>query len=108
MRKISKRVMLNLNSERIFEVIKSPLITEKATHEAFFNRYSFKVLFSATKDEIRMAVETLFKVKVQAVNTSCRVGKVKRFRGVKGRQNGYKKAVVRLVPGNVIDMGVKV
>jgi large subunit ribosomal protein L23 len=87
-----------------YDVILSPIITEKATSASEVNQVVFKVRRDATKPEIKNAIETLFKVKVLSVNTLTRKGKTKRFRGVKGRQQDVKKAIVRLAEGDRIDV----
>ena len=92
------------SKERIFELIRSPLVTEKATLISEYNQVSFWVPLDSNKFEIRAAVEDLFKVKVTAVNTLRKKGKVKRFRGVIGKQNETKKAVVTLAEGQTIDV----
>lgn len=89
---------------RLYDVIRSPIITEKATMASEQNQVLFRVSSSATKPEIKKAVEALFNVKVKAVNTLVRKGKVKRFRGMKGRQSDVKKAIVTLEPGHAIDV----
>ena len=89
---------------RHYDVIVSPIITEKSTFAAEQNQVMFNVAGNATKPEIKGAVEALFGVKVKAVNTMVRKGKVKRFRGIKGKQNDVKKAVVTLVDGESIDV----
>jgi large subunit ribosomal protein L23 len=87
-----------------YDVILSPVITEKATSASEVNQVVFKVRRDATKPEIKSAIEKLFKVKVLSVNTLTRKGKTKRFRGVKGRQQDVKKAIVRLAEGDRIDV----
>ena len=87
-----------------YDVIVAPVITEKATLASEANQVIFKVRTDATKTEIKSAVETLFKVKVKAVNTIVRKGKAKTFRGIKGRQQDVKKAIVRLAEGDRIDV----
>ncbi len=87
-----------------YDVILSPVITEKATSASEQNKVVFKVRRDATKPEIKDAIEKLFKVKVVSVNTLTRKGKTKRFRGIKGRQQDVKKAVVRLAEGDRIDV----
>lgn len=87
-----------------YDIIRSPVITEKATIAAEQNKVVFNVLKTATKPEIKAAVEALFKVKVKAVNTLVRKGKVKRFRGFVGKQDDVKKAVVTLEEGHRIDV----
>ena len=87
-----------------YDVIRSPVITEKSTIAAEQNKVVFNVAKSATKPEIKAAVEALFKVKVTAVNTLVRKGKVKRFKGFVGKQNDVKKAIVTLAEGHRIDI----
>jgi len=91
-----------------FDVILSPVITEKATAASEANQVVFKVRSDATKPEIKAAVEALFKVKVLSVNTLTRKGKTKTFRGVKGRQQDVKKAIVRLAEGDKIDVTTRI
>ena len=81
---------------RHYDVIVSPVITEKSTFVSEFNQVVFKVSPKATKPEIKAAVEALFGVKVTSVNTTIRKGKVKRFKGIVGRQSDVKKAIVTL------------
>ncbi|WP_134726477.1 50S ribosomal protein L23 [Paracoccus luteus] len=88
-----------------YDVIRKPIITEKATMAAeLSNAVTFEVAKSATKPEIRAAVEALFGVKVKAVNTVLTKGKVKKFRGRPGVRNDVKKAYVMLEAGNSIDV----
>jgi large subunit ribosomal protein L23 len=89
---------------RHYDTIIAPVITEKSTAASEHNKVVFRVAQKATKPEIKAAVEALFNVKVTAVNTLNRAGKTKRFRGVAGKQNGYKKAVVTLADGQLIDV----
>ncbi|MFZ1680498.1 MAG: 50S ribosomal protein L23 [Rhizobiaceae bacterium] len=89
---------------RHYDVIVSPVISEKSTLLSENNQVMFNVAPQATKPEIKAAVEALFGVKVKAVNTIVRKGKVKRFRGFKGRQGDVKKAVVTLAEGQSIDV----
>lgn len=89
---------------RHYDVIVSPVVTEKSTMASEQNQVMFNVAGSATKPEIKGAVEALFNVKVKSVNTLVRKGKVKRFRGIKGKQNDVKKAIVTLVDGESIDV----
>ena len=90
--------------ERIYELIRSPVVTEKATLISEYNQVTFWVPLDADKFEIKAAVEDLFKVKVTAVNTLRKKGKVKRLRGFLGKQNETKKAVVTLAEGQTIDI----
>ena len=89
---------------RHYDVIVSPVITEKATNLTEFNKVVFRVAPSATKPQIKEAVERLFDVKVTAVNTLVTKGKEKVFRGRKGRRSDVKKAIVTLAEGHTIDV----
>jgi large subunit ribosomal protein L23 len=86
------------------DIIRAPVITEKSTAASEHNQVIFSVARTATKGEIKAAVESLFKVKVKAVNTLVRKGKVKRFRGIAGRQGDRKRAIVTLEEGQSIDV----
>ena len=88
----------------LYDVIKAPLITEKATMGSEYNQFSFRVPMKATKPQIKKAVEALFKVDVKAVNTSITQGKVKIFRGKSGVRSNTKKAIVTLAEGHSIDV----
>ena len=90
--------------EKLYDVIRAPVITEKATALSEHNKVVFKVAMSATKPQIKEAVEKLFDVKVVSVNTLVRKGKEKRFRGTLGRQSDVKKAIVTLADGHSIDV----
>lgn len=89
---------------RHYDVIVSPVITEKATAASEHNKVVFNVPLTATKPQIKEAVEKLFDVKVESVNTLVRKGKTKVFKGRKGVQNDVKKAVVTLAEGHSIDI----
>ena len=89
---------------RHYDVIVSPVITEKSTFVSENNQVIFNVARDASKPEIKAAVEALFGVKVTAVNTLLRKGKTKRFRGIAGRQTDVKKAYVTLAEGQSIDV----
>jgi large subunit ribosomal protein L23 len=91
-----------------YDVILAPVITEKSSAVSEANQVVFKVRLDATKPQIKNAVEKLFNVKVLAVNTLTRKGKTKRFRGIKGRQNDVKKAVVKLAEGDKIDVTTRI
>ncbi len=93
-----------MNRERMYDIILSPVITEKATMASEHNQVTFRVANDATKPEIKAAVEKLFDVKVKAVNTLRQLGKVKRFRGKLGKRSDYKKAIVSLAEGHSIDV----
>ena len=89
---------------RLYDVILSPLITEKATMASERNQVIFKVATNATKPQIKEAVEKLFDVKVKSVNTLNRPGKMKVFRGRFGMQQDSKRAIVTLEEGHRIDV----
>ena len=89
---------------RHYDTIVSPVITEKATIASERNQFVFKVARNATKPQIKSAIEALFEVKVTGVNTLLRKGKAKTFRGVRGRQQDFKKAIVTLADGHRIDV----
>jgi large subunit ribosomal protein L23 len=95
---------MSISKERMFEVIRRPLITEKSTLMSEHNQVAFEVAINATKPEIRAAVEGIFKVKVTGVNTLVQKGKSKIFRGRKGKRDDKKKAVVTLADGESIDV----
>ena len=88
----------------LYDVIRRPIITEKATMASEANALVFEVDIDANKPLIKEAVETLFSVKVKAVNTTITKGKVKRFRGRPGKRKDVKKAYVTLEEGNMIDV----
>lgn len=87
-----------------YDVLVRPIITEKSTLVAEDNKIVFEVAKTADKAAIKEAVETLFKVDVTKVNTLVQKGKTKRFRGVAGRRNDVKKAIVTLKEGQSVDI----
>ena len=93
-----------MREDALYDVIRSPVITEKATMLSEHNQVSFRVALDATKPQIKQAVEKLFNVKVEKVNTIRVKGKVKRFRGRVGKRGDFKKAIVTLAEGNTIDV----
>jgi large subunit ribosomal protein L23 len=93
-----------MKEQELYDVIRSPIVTEKSTMVSENNQVVFKVAMNATKPDIKEAVERLFNVKVLAVNTLIRKGKTKRFRGVKGQQSDFKKAIITLQEGQTIDI----
>jgi len=93
-----------MSKEKYYNTIISPVITEKSTMASENNQVMFNVAKTATKPQIKKAVEGLFDVKVKAVNTLVRKGKVKRFKGLTGRQSDVKKAIVTLEDGQSIDV----
>jgi large subunit ribosomal protein L23 len=88
----------------LYDVIRSPIVTEKATMASEFNAVVFEVAIDSNKPQIKAAVEGLFNVKVKSVNTLITKGKVKRFRGKLGTRKDVKKAYVTLEEGNTIDV----
>jgi large subunit ribosomal protein L23 len=87
-----------------YDLIKKPVITEKATMAQENNAFVFQVSMDATKPQIKEAVENIFSVKVKAVNTTITKGKAKKFRGRAGERSDKKKAYVTLEAGNTIDV----
>ena len=95
-----------MSKQSHYDVIVAPIITEKSTMVLETgNQVGFKVQPSATKPQIKQAIEALFNVKVKAVNTIVRKGKLKTFKGIRAIQSDTKKAIVTLEPGNSIDIG---
>jgi large subunit ribosomal protein L23 len=93
-----------MNQERILKVLLAPHVSEKSANMAdAAGQYVFKVEPTATKTEVKAAVESLFDVKVQSVNMINLKGKRKVFKGRQGQRNGVRKAIVRLAPGQDID-----
>jgi large subunit ribosomal protein L23 len=93
-----------MSNLKAYDIIRAPIITEKATLASEANQVIFKVSRHATKPEIKAAVEQLFNVKVKAVNTIVRKGKLKAFKGIVARQGEMKKAIVTLEEGHSIDI----
>jgi len=88
----------------LYDVIRKPVITEKATMASENGAVVFEVAIGSNKPQIKEAVESLFGVKVKAVNTTITKGKAKRFRGTLGKRRDVKKAYVTLEEGNTIDV----
>ena len=88
----------------MYGVLLAPVITEKSTLGSEHNQVTFRVPLTASKPEIKAAVESLFEVKVKAINTIRQNGKVKRVRGRVGKRSDYKKAIVSLAEGHSIDV----
>jgi len=98
------RGRIKISQERMYDIVRYPIITEKTTLISEHNQVVFRVPMNATKPEIRAAVEGLFGVKVDGVNTLRQDGKKKQWRGRMGRTSDYKKAMVRLAEGESIDI----
>ena len=95
---------MSTTDPRHYDVLISPVVTEKATTASEHNKVVFKVARTATKPQIKEAVEKLFDVKVKSVNTMVRKGKTKVFRGTFGSQSDVKRAIVTLEEGHRIDV----
>ena len=95
---------MSTTDPRHYDILISPVITEKATTASEHNKVVFKVARTATKPQIKDAVEKLFDVKVKSVNTLIRKGKVRHFRGMRGELSDVKKAIVTLEEGHRIDV----
>lgn len=93
-----------MNALKAYDIIRNPVVTEKSTYASENNQVVFDVANDASKPEIKAAVEALFSVKVTAVNTLVRKGKVKRFRNQLGTRKSVKKAIVTLAEGQSIDI----
>ena len=101
---VARKRAATMSREAMFNVVRAPVITEKATLVSERNQFVFRVAAEATKPEIKAAVEALFGVKVLGVNTLVQKGKTKRFRGRPGVRSDVKKAYVQLAEGQSIDM----
>ena len=99
---ISKSTFMDL--EKVYSIIKRPVVSEKSTSLSQFNQYVFDVDKHATKLDIKKSIETIFNVKVNFVNTLNRPGKQKRFRGRLGVTKGFKRAIVCVEKGQTIDV----
>ena len=99
-----KRETISISDDKAYETILRPIITEKATMLSEQNKVGFVVPLSATKLEIKAAVEKLYNVKVEAVTTSILKGNTKRFKGVLGKRIDQNKAFVTLAEGQSVDM----
>jgi large subunit ribosomal protein L23 len=102
--RVIPRVETRLTRQQMYDIVRGPVITEKATNVSEHNQVIFRVPLTATKREVKAAVEGLFRVNVTAVNTIRVMGKLKRVRGRPGRRSDYKKAVVTLRGGQRIDV----
>lgn len=96
-----------MNNEKILAVLKAPLVSEKTARIQEMNQYVFEVASTATKADVKSAVESLFNVTVEAVNVMNVKGKNKTFRNRAGRRGDWRKAYVRLAEGQTIDVMAK-
>ena len=97
-----------ISSEKIYSILKKPITTEKSTNLQQFNQYTFLVSKESNRNEIKQAIEKIFKVKVTKINTSILRGKAKSFKGSFGFRNDTKKAIVTLKEGNTIDASMEI
>ena len=97
-----------ISSERALSIIKKPVTTEKSTNLQQFNQYTFIVSKDSNSNEIKQAIEKIFKVKVTKINTSILRGKIKSFKGTTGFRNDTKRAIVTLKEGNTIDSSLEI
>ena len=97
-----------ISDERAFSIIKKPLTTEKSTNIQQFNQYTFIVAKDSNANEIKNAIEKIFKVKVSKINTQINRGKLKSFKGNIGFRKDTKKAIVTLKEGNTIDSSLEI
>jgi len=101
---MKKSQKTNNVTAKMYDTLLRPVITEKSMSSSEAGKVVFMVPLSATKDEVKAAVEAIFNVKVNKVNTIKQDGKVKRFKGYEGVRSDYKKAVVTLAEGQNIDV----
>ena len=101
---MKKSEKTNNVTAKMYDTLLRPVITEKSMTSSEAGKVVFKVPLAATKDEVKAAVEAIFNVKVNKVNTVKQAGKVKRFKGYDGVRSDYKKAVITLAEGQNIDV----
>ena len=93
-----------MNQEKVLKTLLAPIVSEKTTMMSASNQYAFKVRSDSNKKEIKAAVETLFGVSVLNVATSNVKGKKKMFKGKAGKRSNWKKAMVKVSEGQMIDV----
>ncbi|NYT28410.1 50S ribosomal protein L23 [Candidatus Thiodubiliella endoseptemdiera] len=93
-----------MNQEKVLKTLLAPIVSEKTSLLSAYNQYAFKVRIDSNKKEIKAAVETLFSVTVENVTTSIVKGKTKIYKGKKGRRINWKKAMVKVSEGQMIDV----
>ena len=98
----------NISLENAYDIVKRPITTEKSTNLQQYNQYSFIVSKKSNSYEIKKAIEMIFKVKVNKVNTSIQLGKGKTFKGQYGFRKDTKRAIVTLNEGNTIDSSLEI
>ena len=97
-----------ISPEKAYSILQKPITTEKSTNLQQFNQYTFAVSKDTNSNEIKQAIELIFKVKVLKINTSIIRGKLKSFKGSYGFRNDLKKAIVTLKEGNTIDSSLEI
>jgi large subunit ribosomal protein L23 len=97
------------NKNSFYDILRTPVLSEKSMKMSEFNKYVFKVRPSATKEQVKKAIENIFEVKIVKINSLTTEGKTKVFKGMKGKRKDYKKIIVTLEKGNTIDFnaGIK-
>lgn len=103
-----KNKIQNISLEKAYDIIKKPITTEKSTNLQQFNQYSFEVSRDSNSSQIKNAIEAIFKVKVNKVNTLILRGKGKTFKGQYGFRKDSKRAIVTLDEGNTIDSSLEI
>ena len=101
---MSKSAKTNNVTAKMYDTLVRPVITEKSMVSSETGKVTFMVPLDASKDDVKAAVETIFNVKVNKVNTIRQFGKEKRFKGYIGQRSDYKKAIVTLADGQNIDV----
>jgi len=101
---LSKKLSEKITDAKVYDVVRTPVVTEKSTIANELGKYVFQVAINATKDEVKSSIEQIFGVNVTKVNTIKYDGKVKRFRGKIGQRPAFKKAIVTLKEGQAIDL----
>ena len=102
------KTIKKISMDKAYGIVKKPITTEKSTNLQQFNQYSFVVSKNSNSNEIKQAIEMIFKVKVNKVNTSILRGKGKTFKGTYGFRKDIKRAIVTLKEGNTIDTSLEV
>ena len=97
-----------ISDEKALSIIHKPMLTEKSTNLNQFNQYTFVVNKNSNSNDIKQAIEKIFKVKVIKVNTATIRGKLKSFKGSIGYKKDIKKAIVTLADGNTIDSSLEI
>ena len=101
---MSKSAKTNNVTAKMYDTLVRPVITEKSMISSEAGKVTFLVPLEASKDDVKAAIETIFSVKVNKVNTIRQFGKEKRFKGYIGQRSDYKKAIVTLADGQNIDV----